>query len=331
MKSRLEKQRDFAAKHGWGEADLFPLSSDASFRSYCRLEQGGKTRLLMDAPPPEEDLGAYLKVQQHLESLGLKPPAVYGADEKDGFAIIEDFGSGTFTNLLKEGADRETLYRLAVDVLIHLHHQGGGADIDLPPYDMDALLKEADLFIDWFFPEVYSRDVTEEERSAWRQAWQQVLSRVSEDRSTLVLRDYHVDNLMRLDAGEGVLACGLLDFQDALIGSAAYDVMSLVQDARLDVPVDMAEDLVAQYLEACPDINPSQFAEEIAILGAQRHAKVAGIFVRLYRRDEKPVYLEHIPRVLRLLGECLQHPALAPVHSWFKAHCPDFQEKVVRA
>ncbi|MCJ9429515.1 aminoglycoside phosphotransferase family protein [Kordiimonas marina] len=322
----MDKQA-FLAAHGWSGADVAPLTPDASFRTYARLTRGDESRMLMTAPPAQENLPAYLQITEHLRGLGLRVPKVDASDTAAGLALIEDFGDATFTRLLKAGADERALYLLATDVLRVLHAHEGATAIDLPPYDMAALMREVDLFIDWFVPAVRGTDVTDAEREAYHAAWASALATVAANRSALVLRDYHVDNLMVV--GEGALtdigACGLLDYQDALIGSPAYDLVSLVEDARRDIASDIRAAVLEHYFEGMAAKDRAAFEADMALLGAQRHAKVAGIFVRLSRRDGKDIYLVHVPRVLALLERCLETPALQAVRDVIEEIVPGYR------
>jgi len=316
----------FVESSGWAEADLFPLPLDASFRSYIRLTLNGESRMLMDAPPGKEKLPEYLRINEHLRELGLRVPRVYARDLEQGFALIEDFGDDTFTRLLARGDNEQDLYLKAVDVLVHMHSAGGHAtEIDVPSYDMDALLAEVELFLDWFVPAARGWEATAAEKHAYREAWRSALAGISMDRSTLVLRDYHVDNLMVVPDGPNASKCGLLDFQDALIGARAYDLVSLVEDARRDVSQTIKAAVLSRYFDKCADVVPDKMKEDMALLGAQRHAKVAGIFLRLSRRDQKDVYLAHMPRVLRLLAQALDHPMLAEVRKVTESLVPDYK------
>jgi len=326
---RLEEQEAFVDRCGWSGADLYPMSSDASFRTYTRLVHETGRCLLMDAPPDYEDLGAYLKVRKYLDAIGLRVPAVYGEDEPFGFALIEDFGDDTFTKLLASGSDGMSLYEQAVDVLVHLHRQSVNSLPDVPSYDLEVLQREADLFIDWFIPAAYGRDITADERTAYHSAWGTALQSVAKDRRALVLRDFHVDNLMILSKETGLNACGLLDFQDALIGSKSYDMVSLLEDARLDVPDSTRKRMLDRYFAAFPATDKKAFQQDMDVLGAQRHAKVAGIFVRLNERDGKDIYLKHIPRVLNLLEKCLRSDALSEVRICMETLAPDFHKQVI--
>jgi len=324
--SRLEDQMTFVERTGWGNADLFPLPSDASFRSYIRLIRDGESRMLMDAPPAMEKLPEYLRINKHLADLGLRVPRIYADDQEQGFALIEDFGDDTFTRLLEKGHSEHDLYLKAVDVLVKLHTSGRKATkIDVPDYDMDTLLEEVELFVDWFVPAARGEVASVAEKEAYMQVWRAALANISQDRSVLVLRDYHVDNLMILPESSAAADCGLLDFQDALIGARAYDLMSLIEDARRDVSAGTKAAVLERYFSRCPDVVRTEIAEDMALLGAQRHAKVAGIFLRLSRRDSKPLYLGHMPRVLKLLSQSLEHPQLNDVRKMIEKLVPGYE------
>ena len=319
----------FLADHGWKGAKRARLPADASFRRYERLSLGGRNAMLMDAPPPRENVDAFVAVARHLKSLGFSAPDIFAKDKSNGFLIIEDLGDETFTQLLassKDAAETE-LYQLGVDVLIALH--GIEPARVMPPgieeYDAGKLLGEALLLVDWTWPAVFGDDAapaSDAVRDAYRDAWLAVFAGLDGQPPTLVLRDYHVDNLMIVNGRHGIARCGLLDFQDAVRGPGAYDLMSLLEDARRDVGDDLKAAMMERYLNAFPAIERPGFEAAFAILAAQRHAKVIGIFTRLSRRDAKPDYLAHLPRVWRLLENALADPALAPVAAWFDAHFP---------
>lgn len=313
----------FLAKCEWAGATRDKLPGDASFRRYERLSLDGRRAMLMDAPPPKENVRPFLRVARHLTKLGFSAPHVFEADEANGLLLLEDFGDDTFTRLLAKGAGEAELYELAVDTLIGLHHVPIEKVLPLhtPPYDEAKLLEEARLLTDWFLPAVAGQppaDVVASYEAAWREAF----AALARQPYTLVLRDYHVDNLMRLPARSGIAACGLLDFQDALVGPTAYDLVSLLEDARRDLAPGLAEKMMARYLAAFPKLDRQAFAAACAVLAAQRNAKIVGIFTRLSRRDGKHHYLRHVPRVWRLLEGDLRHPALGPVRAWFDAQVP---------
>lgn len=324
MPDRAAERRAFLAANGLADAEIAPLAADASFRSYHRVTGGGRAAVLMDAPPAREDVRPFARLAIHLDALGFSVPVVRAADEAAGFLLLDDLGDETFTRVIAAGGDERRLYRAAIDVLIALHDLAPDEAIPqgLAAYDLSELNREADLFVEWYLPEALGRPATADEVAGWHAAWRPAFERLAAKRETLVLRDYHVDNLMWLDDREGVRRCALLDFQDALAGPRAYDLVSLIEDARRDLASGIADDLLARYLAAFPALDRDALAADMAVLGAQRHAKVIGIFTRLWRRDGKPQYLGHIPRVWRLFEAALGHPELAPVRAWVDATLP---------
>ncbi len=328
MTERARAISEFLAAAGWADAERRLLAADASFRRYQRLWRDGATRVLMDAPPPRENVRAFHQIARTLIDLGLSAPRPLAVDEAAGLMLLEDFGDRTFTRALAEDADEATLYRLAIDSLIALHQRWrpnpspGGPEAAPPAYDDARLLEEALLLPDWFLPAVRGAPTPEPVRAAYIEAWRVALAHARTVPDCLVLRDYHVDNLMLLEDREGVAACGLLDFQDAVIGPVAYDVVSLLEDARRDIGTGVVAEMLTRYLDAFPELDRERFMESYAVLGAQRAAKIVGIFTRLSRRDEKDQYLHHIPRVWRYLTAGLEHPALAPVRAWFDREVP---------
>ncbi len=314
----------FLKKSGWGGIRRLPLATDASFRRYERLQRSGESIILMDAPPPNEDTRAYIAIARHLRQLGLSAPEVILADEKDGLLLIEDLGNDTYSRVLAGGGDERALYTLALDVLIELHKMPLRTAVPpgLSRYDNTRLLQETLLFTDWYLPAVTGNKTPDDTRQTYSEAWLDVLGPVHAQPQTLVLRDYHRDNLLYLPDRDGVKACGILDFQDAVSGPIAYDVVSLLEDARRGIDDGLATDLLERYFAAFAELDRDDFRAAYAILGAQRHAKVIGIFTRLDQRDGKPAYLEHLPRVWTLLEKSLEHPALAPVADWFNLHVP---------
>jgi aminoglycoside/choline kinase family phosphotransferase len=312
---------DFLAGVGWGGIAPAPLAADASFRRYFRLADASRRAVLMDAPPPQEDVRPYIHVAGLLRGHGLSAPEIYAEDRGQGLLLIEDFGDDTYTRLLADGGDEATLYSLAIDTLVALQ-RSVTAPPGLPPYDEAALIAEATLLTDWYAPAVLGTALSPDAREDYVALWSAALPLAALPGPTLVLRDYHVDNLMLLPGRPGVRGCGLLDFQDALCGPASYDLASLLEDARRDVPAALREAMTERYLAALPQVDSGAFRRSAAILAAQRNAKIIGIFTRLARRDDKPQYLGHIPRVWRLLEGDLQEPALRGIAGWLDRHLP---------
>lgn len=322
----------FLARAGWDGARRTALPGDASFRRYHRLALGDRRALLMDAPPDREDVRPYARIARLLARLGFSAPAILAEAPADGLLVIEDFGDDTYTRLLARGADERALYALAVDVLVALRRRFRPSDADgVPPYDDDRLLAEAALLTDWFLPAATGQPTPAALREEYLAGWRGLLAVARAVPDTLVLRDYHIDNLMLLAGRSGTQACGLLDFQDAVIGPASYDLVSLLEDARRDVAPGLAQAMYRRYLAAFPACGRDAFAASYAVLGAQRNAKIVGIFTRLCVRDGKRGYLQHVPRVWRLLEGDLRHPALAPMRAWFDRHVPPALRAVPRS
>ncbi|ALG68028.1 aminoglycoside phosphotransferase family protein [Beggiatoa leptomitoformis] len=320
MDIRTQQRLSFLAQHGWEHAQIIALPFDASFRRYFRLQQGNSRVLLMDAPPEREDVRPFVQIAQHLCALQLSAPQVLHADSEQGFLLLEDFGDATFTCLLNQGVAPLPLYTNAVDALIALHQHPQAKAIALPAYDTQRLLAEAALLADWFLPAVLGRETTTAIQESYLQCWQTILEALPPPPITLVLRDYHVDNLMQLAERKGVQCCGLLDFQDALLGASPYDLVSLLEDARRDVPDNLSQLLRERYYQAFPQLDRVVFDSWYRVLGVQRHCKVLGIFVRLFKRDGKKQYLQHLPRLLRLLTSGLSAPVLQSLKSWLEQH-----------
>lgn len=319
MTPRTDLMDRFQAFAGWGDAQRSLLAGDASFRKYYRLERGAERAVLMDAPAPQEDVRPFIAIANHLAAIGLSAPRILAEDVAAGFLLLDDLGDDTYTRLLADGADERALYALAVDVLGELHRHP--APIQAPPYDDQRLLTEAGLLPDWFLPAVGAA-VPELARAAWDDAWRALLPVARAVPEVLVLRDYHVDNLMIVPGRDGLAACGLLDFQDAVRGPLTYDAMSLMEDARRDIDPALVAAMKDRAFTAAEGVSREDFEASWAVLAAQRHAKVIGIFTRLWKRDGKPLYLQHIPRVWRLLEAACAHPAVAPVAAWLDAHVP---------
>ncbi len=308
------------------------LPGDASPRAYHRIAGASPPMLLMqDVPEPEGSLPGFISVARHLLFLGLSAPRIYAEAEGRPWALIEDFGNSTYSRLLAENFCEETLYREAVLALTHLHDSfAARGDIrapKLPAYGFSLLMEEADLFIDWYYPRLRRQGLPEPARQQWTRAWRQAFEALPPPAATLVLRDYHCDNLVRLPQRPGPAVCGLLDFQDAALGHPAYDLMSLVEDARRDLDADLVQTMIELYHESRNGRagDRGEFQLWFQFLAAQRHAKVLGIFTRLAERDGKINYLAHMERVVRLFGRALDTAPLNPIRAWIEQHFPHYQ------
>jgi len=302
----------FLDSAGWSGAAVEPLVGDASFRRYFRVQHAGCNAMLMHAPPPHEDPQPFLDVAEWLTAAGQRSPAIYAADAAEGWVLLEDFGDDRMRDWLDLHPERELeTYRAAIDAQVALHGRPAGP---FAPYDMATYQREAGLLVEWYCPAM----ALAVDAAGYAAAWQAVLAPLITRQSpgVTVLRDYHAENIMLLPGGEQ----GLIDFQDALVGHPAYDLVSLLQDARRDVSVELERAMLDRYI-AQAEAGP-EFLADYARLGAQRNAKIVGIFTRLAKRDGKPRYLDLIPRIWRAMERDLAHPALAPVAAWFDANIP---------
>ncbi len=304
---------DFLARHGWAGAKIVPLAGDASFRRYFRVHDDDRVAVLMDAPPEHEDSRPFLSIGRHLIGLGFAAPAPLGVDLDHGLVLLEDFGDDRVTPLLDRAPHLEAgIYADAIDLLADLHRHPAPA---LRAYDVAELRREVRLFTDWYLPATGLG-----EAPAYDIAWDAVWPLVVPATPVLTLRDYHADNLMLLDRPGQRL--GLLDFQDALAGHPAYDLVSLLQDARRDVPPILEAAMLDRYIAAAAVADETAFRAAYEVLGAQRNTKILGVFTRLRDRDGKAGYIPLLPRVWGHLTRNLAHPALAPVAAWFVANVP---------
>jgi aminoglycoside/choline kinase family phosphotransferase len=324
MTERDSEIAEFLAAAGWAGAERRVLAADASFRRYDRIRLGDRRAVLMDAPPAKEKVEPFIAIARHLVALGYSAPQIYEADIATGLVLIEDLGDDTYTRLLAAGHDERALYELAADVLIDMHRRPAAEIVPrgIAPYDAPTFQREADLLVEWYLPAVAGKPAGDELLRSYRAVWQALLPLAGGAPKTLVLRDYHVDNLMLLPDRAGIAACGLLDFQDALAGPLSYDFISLVEDARRDIAPELVAAVRQRYLAGFPALDREAFDASCAVLAAQRHAKVIGIFTRLCVRDGKPKYLGHIPRVWRLLEKAATHPAMTPLRKWLDANVP---------
>jgi tRNA threonylcarbamoyl adenosine modification protein YjeE len=347
---RIGKLRAFLDESGYGEAERRRLQGDASTRIFERLTLNGQTKILMNAPPhPDgppvrdgmpysaiahlaENAIPYVALAAALRERDLSAPLILHADTDQGLIIMEDLGDERIV-AGEPPAPIEARYQTALDALVSLHRRrlpetlpvAPHREYRLPRYDMNAFLIEAELLIDWYLVHV-SAPTTDERRAAFVSLWSEALAPALEAPPTLVLRDYHSPNLLWLAERQDLARIGVLDFQDCVIGPAAYDVASLLQDARVDVPESLEMALLGRYVRARQATDrrfeAAAFAQLYATLAAQRATKILGIFARLDRRDRKPQYLRHIPRLWRYLQRSLAHPALAPLKDWYAANVP---------
>jgi N-acetylmuramate 1-kinase len=333
----------------WSDGRRAFLQGDASIRAYERLTKpDGATAILMISPPRTDgpilrygkpyaaiarlspDIRAYIAMTDGLRALGYSTPALIAYSIEDGLALIEDFGSAT---VVDDGVPKDARYAEATALLADMHRRDlpdalpvGHELYRLPVYDIEAMLVEVELALDWYAPSVAGVAVPSGARMQFLGIWRDLLAPFLAEPTTWTLRDYHSPNLHWLAEREGVSRIGLIDFQDAVLGPPAYDLASLLQDARIDIPGDLEVRLAALYVrrrtEANPEFDAANFAAGYAAMGAQRATKILGIFARLDKRDGKPQYLRHLPRIERYLSRNLAHPLLKSLALWYQNHLP---------
>jgi aminoglycoside/choline kinase family phosphotransferase len=314
----------FLRKHNWHDAARGRLAGDASFRKYERLQGTRGPAVLMDAPPPQEDVRPFVRIARHLFKHGFGVPEILAEDHDAGLLLLEDLGDDTYTRLLARGHDERELYILAVDALIALHRLPAQEAIPegVSRYGDARLLEEVSRVNSWYRQLVDAPALSSYAERAFGEIWTKVLPRAWKVPTSLVLFDFHIDNLMLVRGRSGLKACGILDFQDAVAGPVTYDLMSLLEDARRDINPALVTEMKDRYLAAFPEIGREDFDLSWAVMAAQRHTRVIGTFARLRLRDNKPHYLVHMPRLWRYMEVCLAHPALADLKAWFDMYVP---------
>lgn len=351
----------FLQNTDWEEADRVDLAGDASSRRYQRLSKAtGEIAVLMDAPPnaeaaacpadatPDErkalgynalaclagpDSAPFIAIACFLRENGFSAPEIFAYDLERGFLIIEDLGDDLFARIVNKSADETEIYSCAIDVLNQLH------DVRLPQilpvtptknyglhtYDQYALAVETDLLIDWYAPAA-KIDLSTTQKEDYQAIWRRQLEGLATATPVLVLRDYHAENLIWLPRRQGAARVGLLDFQDGLSGHRAYDLVSLLQDARRDVSPELEAQMFARYCATAsaqdPNFDQEEFSNAYGLLSLQRNAKIVGIFARLAKRDGKPNYLNYLPRVWSYIERSFEHESLAPLKGWFDKTIP---------
>ena len=348
--ARLEALRQFLDGAGFMEARRQRMPGDASTRSYARLIRDNASFILMNSPRrPDgpaiydgksysaavhlaEDVKPFVAIAGGLRERGLSAPTIHHADLDAGFLITEDFGSAGFI----EGdppAPIAERYEAATDVLAELHREALPEILPLAPqitytipiFDTEALLVEVGLMLEWYLPD-RGIEPAEIMRAEFAMMWRDLLTKAATAARTWVLRDFHSPNLIWLGERSGFARVGIIDFQDAVLGPAAYDLVSLLQDARIDIPEQLELALLTRYIKARrasdDSFDPAGFAELYAIMSAQRNTRLLGTFARLNRRDGKPQYLRHQPRIWTYLNRSLAHQALAQAREWYAANVP---------
>lgn len=329
MSNREKDILEFLALAGWDDGLCSLLAGDASNRRYFRVIRPSNAErvVLMDAPPEKgEDVRPFVVIAEYLSSLGLSSPRIYAEDEKNGFLLLEDLGDELFARVIPRHPEMEPLlYETATDLLVDMHTHV--APSDLGTYDNALAAELSALAFDWYISNLSDRDVSDE-RKAFCSLLQSMLVDVGMPCDVMIQRDYHAENLLWLAPRKGLARVGLLDFQDAMLGHRAYDLVSLLQDARRDVPPEIEARMIARYVEKS-DLDPVAFTAAYSCWGAQRNLRIIGVFARLCVRDSKPSYIDLIPRVWALLQRDLTHPILKPLRDLITEFLPQPDEETL--
>lgn len=316
----------FLVKHGFAGARAEPLAQDASFRRYLRLTGGPRPAVLMDAPPPE-DVRAFLRVAAHLAGIGLSVPQIIAADQAAGLLLEEDLGDALLATLSHTPphsgqAAACSTWEAAVDTLVAM--QRAAPPASLPAWNAAIMARTAlGTLLDWWWPAMFHAPAPAGARAEFAAALDAILAMLAAGPRCFVHRDYFAGNLIWLPERPGPRRIGILDFQTAALGHPAYDLVSLLQDARQDIPTEHADQALRRYLAARPEIDPAAFRAAFAVCAAQRHLRVACQWVRLAQRDNRPQYLVHGPRTWKLLAAALRHAAAAPLAAAMDRWIPD--------
>ncbi|UXS10432.1 tRNA (adenosine(37)-N6)-threonylcarbamoyltransferase complex ATPase subunit type 1 TsaE [Agrobacterium tumefaciens] len=345
LKARLERVfaiRAFLAKNGRGDAARRFLSGDASTRAYETVSTGGPDLILMDWRRPmrgaivaegktyaeiahlAQDARSFVAIGNYLRNSGFCAPEILAADTDQGILLLENLGREGV--LAPDGTPTEDRYLQSVACLAALHQAsrpdllpvGDGSAYEVPPFDRQAMKIEVSLLAEWYLPHKRGKPLTDSEKSEYYAQWDRLIDQLADCETGLVLRDFHSPNLIWQPQNSGIRQVGLIDFQDAMIGPTAYDVASIVQDARVTISPELQARLLSHYLEnrRSTPFDEAAFLKAFAIMSAQRNCKLAGIWVRLLERDRKPGYMKHMPRTFRYLSAALSHPELAPLRDW---------------
>ena len=316
----------FLENAGWSGAEVTLLAKDASYRVYHRVMRDGVRAVLMDAPPALEDVRPFLDIAGQLRRFGYSAPTILAEDVPAGLLLLEDFGDRTFTRILADPDERdwseEALYAIAVDLLADLHDRAPEIGFSAPPYDGGRLVEEADRMLRWYAPLTLGDVVSQDAAEAYRDAWRAAVPVMTHGDDTLVLRDFHVDNLMILEGREGLARCGLLDFQDALSGSPAYDLVSLLQDARRDLAPGLEAAMLERYRARRNVADWDAFLRAYHALGAQRAIKILGQFGRQQGFFGRTSYMVHIPRCWAHIAADVERAGLDGVTAWLDREMP---------
>ncbi|KQO73923.1 tRNA (adenosine(37)-N6)-threonylcarbamoyltransferase complex ATPase subunit type 1 TsaE [Rhizobium sp. Leaf262] len=357
QRARLERVlaiREFLDENGKKNASRRYFSGDAAYRTYELVRDANGQALLMDWQPPPRgpvikdgktyaeivhlarEVKPFVAIQRFLGENDFTVPQILAQDLKRGILLLGDIGRDGVLD--EEGAPIEERYLESVACLAALHETpapgditlADGATYEISPFDADAMKIETSLLLDWYLPHIRGEEIDESEKQSFFAVWDQLIEKLDDAEQGLLLRDFHSPNIIWQADKSGIQRVGIIDFQDAMIGPMAYDLASVIQDARVTISPELQARLMAHYLDIRrknTDFDEKTFLKAFAIMAAQRNCKLVGIWVRLMKRDDKPHYMKHMPRTFSYLRSALEHPDLAPLRDWFESAGVDLHQQ----
>lgn len=329
-------REEYLERTGWADADITPVSEDCAMRRYLRLQKGDKTVILLESLPdshphatPGHKVCDYIRIGSYLRNAGVYTPEIYDYDEEKGLLLVEDLGHQTFKQALESGVSAKTLYAQATDVLRYMRENVPANGIDLPSYNDSHMHADRTHVINWYWPAVTGIKPTENDVQDYINVWDQIESQLPPVPQVFTHVDFHFENVMWLPENKGLSRCGVIDFQQAVVGPAPYDLANLLEDARMSVPDGIRAAMMVSYCEGMTKEEREIFQSWFRILAAQFHCRVIGLFIRMAVRDGKYGYFPHLPRLAGYMRDNIEDPLLAPLKQWFADHSVSFAADLV--
>ena len=321
MVPRINQINDFLKSNKIETKNLIPIKNDASFRKYFRVDK----KILMDADPNfGEDVSSFININHLLTDFRLNVPEIYSIDKENGFLLLEDLGENIFSKILNS-ENEEQLYKQAIEVLAEIYKKNLEEFSNfsfLEKYSIEKLQDESQLFIEWYLKKYLDIDITDTDIQDFKEIISKIFNALNTNFEKLVLRDYHVDNLILQNSKSGLKKVGILDFQDAVIGSSSYDLISIVEDVRRPISNDLKNKLIKYFIDLT-GYEVNQLEKELAFYSVQRNLKILGIFSRLNLRDNKPRYILYNDNAWKYIESNLDNPTMINLKIWLRKILPN--------
>ena len=321
MVSRIDQINNFLKNNQIETKNLIPIKNDASFRKYFRVDK----KILMDADPHlGEDVGSFININHVLREFKLNVPEIFTIDKENGFLLLEDLGENIFSQILNS-ENEEQLYKQAIDVLVEIYKKDLNKFSNftfLEKYSVEKLQDESQLFIEWYLKKYLKINITDTDIKDFKDIINKIFNNLDTKFEKLVLRDYHVDNLILQKSKLGLKQVGILDFQDAVLGSSSYDLISIIEDVRRPISKDLKNILIKYFIDST-GYDPNQLEKELAFYSVQRNLKILGIFSRLNLRDNKSKYMQYNDNAWKYIESNLNNPTMSDLKVWLKKILPN--------